>query len=108
MGCMQIFSVGFCPGHPLEFHYDFEIQVAHFQPEIFHLKGCAFFPRVLLDLPLNTNGSKTYDKYCNWINQANKNLKCNDISQVLFWSLSFAMNKLLINVNTNIIKLRVS
>nr|XP_006823299.1 PREDICTED: hydrocephalus-inducing protein homolog [Saccoglossus kowalevskii] len=47
----QRLVIKFLPGVPEKFHKSFEIQVAHFEPDIINIRGEGVFPRVSLDLP---------------------------------------------------------
>ncbi|XP_077982980.1 hydrocephalus-inducing protein homolog isoform X2 [Glandiceps talaboti] len=47
----QRLMIKFLPGVPEKFHKSFEVQVAHFEPDVINIRGEGVFPRVSLDLP---------------------------------------------------------
>ncbi|XP_006878929.1 PREDICTED: hydrocephalus-inducing protein homolog [Elephantulus edwardii] len=68
----QLLKVYYLPGVPGVFHRQFQIQVAHLDPDDITLTGEGIFPRICLDLPRNLKGN---EKYENFLNQAKKNLE---------------------------------
>ncbi|XP_078688637.1 hydrocephalus-inducing protein-like [Branchiostoma floridae x Branchiostoma belcheri] len=47
----QTLTLKFLPGAPEKFHKKFQIQVAHFEPDIITVHGEGIFPRLSFDLP---------------------------------------------------------
>ena len=47
----QTFTIRYLPGVPANFTKTFEIQVAHFEPDVITVTGEAVFPRIAFDLP---------------------------------------------------------
>ncbi|KAB0347974.1 hypothetical protein FD754_012831 [Muntiacus muntjak] len=72
----QVLKVYYLPGVPEIFQRNFQIQIAHLDPENITLSGEGIFPRISLDLPRNLKGSEKYEIF---LNQARKNLEkeCN-------------------------------
>ncbi|XP_021570831.1 hydrocephalus-inducing protein homolog, partial [Carlito syrichta] len=68
----QVLKVYYLPGVPEIFQRNFQIQIAHLDPENITLSGEGIFPRICLDLPRNLTGN---EKYGTFLNQARKNIE---------------------------------
>nr|XP_023493063.1 hydrocephalus-inducing protein homolog isoform X2 [Equus caballus] len=68
----QVLKVYYLPGVPEVFQRNFQIQIAHLDPENITLRGEGIFPRICLDLPRNLKGNEKYETF---LNQARKNLE---------------------------------
>ena len=47
----QKIIVNYLPGVPMKFEEKFEIQVAHFEPDVITITGAAVFPRIAFNVP---------------------------------------------------------
>ena len=54
--------IKYIPGVPDYFSTSFQIQVAHFEPDVVNLTGEGVFPRISLDLPRIWNDEGHYEK----------------------------------------------
>uniref|UniRef100_F6WJJ0 HYDIN axonemal central pair apparatus protein n=1 Tax=Monodelphis domestica TaxID=13616 RepID=F6WJJ0_MONDO len=52
----QILKVYYLPGVPEAFERNFQVQIAHLEPETITVTGEGIFPRICLDLPRNIKG----------------------------------------------------
>ncbi|XP_037671842.1 hydrocephalus-inducing protein homolog isoform X7 [Choloepus didactylus] len=68
----QVLKVCYLPGIPEIFQRNFQIQIAHLNPENITLSGEGIFPRICLDIPRNLKGNEKYETF---LNQAKKNLE---------------------------------
>ncbi|XP_044515296.1 hydrocephalus-inducing protein homolog [Gracilinanus agilis] len=67
----QILKVYYLPGVPEVFERNFQVQIAHLEPETITVTGEGIFPRICLDLPRNIKGNEKYEEF---LREAKKNL----------------------------------
>ncbi|XP_056680687.1 hydrocephalus-inducing protein homolog isoform X2 [Monodelphis domestica] len=67
----QILKVYYLPGVPEAFERNFQVQIAHLEPETITVTGEGIFPRICLDLPRNIKGNEKYEEF---LREARKNL----------------------------------
>nr|XP_051703218.1 hydrocephalus-inducing protein homolog isoform X2 [Oryctolagus cuniculus] len=68
----QVLKISYLPGVPEVFQRNFQIQIAHLDPENITISGEGIFPRISLDLPRNLRGTEKYEIF---LNQARKNVE---------------------------------
>lgn len=58
---VQILAIKYLPEGPRKFHASFQVQVAHFEPDVVNIYGEGVFPRLTLDLPRAKDSDAIYE-----------------------------------------------